>query len=469
MSTQLQQAIAAIKEGDNETGKRVLAQVVRADPHNEEAWLWLAQAVSESDRKRECYRRVLALNPNNDVAQRGLILLYEQPASPSRPQSTYPGQLSETPQQGVEAPQKKLDPLRVALTVLGLVALLLCGGFLAILLMPSPAETPSQLRTTGVMALAATETLTATPTPQYVLTLPQSIKNSEGWVFTINRIDFLRLIEGPRQRHKPENGIFLWIIGTVTNSTDKHGCIRGQQFVLRDGAKQYTMSNEVADSTHSVYGLDYPGFILGQCLDYDKTVDSFLIFDVPIESTDLWLKLDNAEAQIGPMSALTQATPIPVVTPKPKAIPLPAPTHTRVVPDTPSHSPTPVSMPGMNEWVYQDQAAVAITEVDRRSKIGTWEADSGFEFLSIAVTYANRGANGTIHCNPFNFRVMDSGGIIYDHEWVAQLEPQLKAVDLAPSATTAGWVTFQVPIGDNRLQVLWQSSLFASEVYIQLR
>jgi len=74
------------------------------------------------------------------------------------------------------------------------------------------------------------------------------------------------------------------------------------------------MSSEIAGAIHSVYGLDYPGFILGQCLDYDDTVDSFLIFDVPVQSTDLWLGLDGAETRLGLVSALVQATPLPFVT-----------------------------------------------------------------------------------------------------------------------------------------------------------
>ena len=39
MSNDLQQAIAAIKAGDKETGQQLLQQVINADPQNEAAWL----------------------------------------------------------------------------------------------------------------------------------------------------------------------------------------------------------------------------------------------------------------------------------------------------------------------------------------------------------------------------------------------------------------------------------------------
>ena len=42
MSDALQRAIAAIRSGDKETGQRLLAQVIRNDPHNENAWLWMS-------------------------------------------------------------------------------------------------------------------------------------------------------------------------------------------------------------------------------------------------------------------------------------------------------------------------------------------------------------------------------------------------------------------------------------------
>jgi len=68
----LMRAIAAIKHGDKETGKRLLAQILQADPRNEIAWLCMTQAVDDAAQRRECLGRVLSINPNNQAALRML-------------------------------------------------------------------------------------------------------------------------------------------------------------------------------------------------------------------------------------------------------------------------------------------------------------------------------------------------------------------------------------------------------------
>ena len=47
----IQQAITAIKAGDKATGKQLLIEIIKANPRNENAWLWMTQAVS-TDKER---------------------------------------------------------------------------------------------------------------------------------------------------------------------------------------------------------------------------------------------------------------------------------------------------------------------------------------------------------------------------------------------------------------------------------
>ncbi|MEW5959235.1 MAG: hypothetical protein AB1801_16010 [Chloroflexota bacterium] len=72
----LQQAIAAIKAGDKTAGKRILIdEVLRTNPRNENAWLWMTQ-VADADEDRINYlRHVLKINPNNETARRGVEVL----------------------------------------------------------------------------------------------------------------------------------------------------------------------------------------------------------------------------------------------------------------------------------------------------------------------------------------------------------------------------------------------------------
>jgi len=81
----LQSAITSIRSGDKETGQRLLAEVIRNDPHNESAWLWMSSVIDTDEHRRYCLERVLAINPQNQTAQRGLEALgQKEVAEPSR-------------------------------------------------------------------------------------------------------------------------------------------------------------------------------------------------------------------------------------------------------------------------------------------------------------------------------------------------------------------------------------------------
>ena len=74
-------AITAIRSGDKARGRTLLAQVLRIDPRNETAWLWMASVAETPERRRECLERALAINPNNEGAHRALKALSDPPPS----------------------------------------------------------------------------------------------------------------------------------------------------------------------------------------------------------------------------------------------------------------------------------------------------------------------------------------------------------------------------------------------------
>ncbi len=96
MNNALQQAIAAIKAGDKKSGYRLLADVIKADPRGrdaEMAWLWMTAVVATPQKKRQCLETVLLLNPQNEMAQKGLAQLsVSEPANP--PATAWEHQLS---------------------------------------------------------------------------------------------------------------------------------------------------------------------------------------------------------------------------------------------------------------------------------------------------------------------------------------------------------------------------------------
>ena len=68
----LKQGIAALNAGRKVEARNLLTQVVQQDDRNEMAWLWLSGAVDTDEDRRICLENVLAINPNNGVASRGL-------------------------------------------------------------------------------------------------------------------------------------------------------------------------------------------------------------------------------------------------------------------------------------------------------------------------------------------------------------------------------------------------------------
>lgn len=68
----LQAGIAAAKAKDVTTARRLLRQVVADDPDSEDGWLWLAAVCDSAAEGQAHLCRVLAINPGNKAAKKGL-------------------------------------------------------------------------------------------------------------------------------------------------------------------------------------------------------------------------------------------------------------------------------------------------------------------------------------------------------------------------------------------------------------
>ena len=53
----IESAVEAIQRGDLGHGRATLTWVLREDPANRLAWLWMACCVTEDEARQECYRR----------------------------------------------------------------------------------------------------------------------------------------------------------------------------------------------------------------------------------------------------------------------------------------------------------------------------------------------------------------------------------------------------------------------------
>ncbi len=80
----LKLAVASAKAGEIQMARDLLMRIVERDERNITAWLWLSEVSTNPDDRRICLENMLALDPNSQIARRGLELLDKQSAAPSR-------------------------------------------------------------------------------------------------------------------------------------------------------------------------------------------------------------------------------------------------------------------------------------------------------------------------------------------------------------------------------------------------
>mgnify|MGYP001821045601 FL=1 len=186
----LAQGITAARAGDKSTARQLLTQVIQDDPGSEAAWLWLSSVLDTPQGRAHCLRQVLALNPRNQTAQKGLAALEVAPPAPAIVAQAPPA----------EAPPARVTPVapvpaepasswrelvgrpgfwQVTLICLAVVASILVGFLLYAVLgealapeqeavavvLPSPTPWPR-----GTLRPTFTPTPTNTPTPTYTPT-----------------------------------------------------------------------------------------------------------------------------------------------------------------------------------------------------------------------------------------------------------------------------------------------------------
>lgn len=107
---QLERAITAIRRGESAQGRQILVSLLKANPKNELAWLWLVRAMPTDDQRINALEQCLKVNPNSDTARRALEQLRSKrtvgamPDSASRPitPEPLPGRPKSTPLPAVQ-------------------------------------------------------------------------------------------------------------------------------------------------------------------------------------------------------------------------------------------------------------------------------------------------------------------------------------------------------------------------------
>jgi len=109
----LKQADYNYQRGNRELAKKYLSDLLAAYPNEEAAWLLLAKVVEEKERKIECYKRAIKINPGNNETRIALTRI-----DSSNPTLPLNGRLSITPAQSSKPYKSTLRAILAGVVVL---------------------------------------------------------------------------------------------------------------------------------------------------------------------------------------------------------------------------------------------------------------------------------------------------------------------------------------------------------------
>lgn len=98
----LKDAIALIKVGEPESARKILIQILRENPHNETAWIWMAETMTDLNQRIAVLEQCLKNNPQSELARRALAAIHQRQIV-SKPLPPLPDE----PVKPVEAPPRR--------------------------------------------------------------------------------------------------------------------------------------------------------------------------------------------------------------------------------------------------------------------------------------------------------------------------------------------------------------------------
>jgi hypothetical protein len=127
----------------------------------------------------------------------------------------------------------------------------------------------------------------------------------------------------------------------------------------------------------------------------------------------------------------------------------------------PTRAPTPqptlrakVGVP----FTYLDGWKVTAVRWEEQPPTGStfFTPTPGTRLVAVFVRFDN-GAVATGHFNPFDFKLQDATGVRRDQAFSSSRNDRLSSGELASGAFVSGSVVFEAPIGDKRLELIYQT------------
>jgi len=165
----LKLAIALCKAGEKPKADLLLRHILRGDPHNETAWLWLADAQLDETARLRMLRSFLRANPQSPVARMAVEGMAAQGKAPRPKAQKAPAAKAAAPKPVPQAPRSGLNGMVLLYGLIGIVLVAMLALVLAWLLRggqfsAAAAPTPSAAATESLPQ--ATREPRPMPTPQ---------------------------------------------------------------------------------------------------------------------------------------------------------------------------------------------------------------------------------------------------------------------------------------------------------------
>jgi hypothetical protein len=149
---------------------------------------------------------------------------------------------------------------------------------------PAPTSTPAPLLTpTRPSAPSPTRVPTAGPTAAPLTGQPLSKYSTAlsgqaaaaGGIFTLRRAEFWPDLGAS----KPQNGLYLVLVGELSSPGNQLDCSRADEFVLTLDGQTYQTSSALMDSFKPKYQWNFPGSFVGYCI--SNPAPTFVAYDTP--------------------------------------------------------------------------------------------------------------------------------------------------------------------------------------------
>lgn len=100
LDAQFRQAVAEYKAGNKDAARGLLMDIVDQDEQHEQAWLYLSAVVGSLEEQQICLENVLAVNPDNARAKKGLAKVQQQLAARDESGDSHSASVSSAFEQG---------------------------------------------------------------------------------------------------------------------------------------------------------------------------------------------------------------------------------------------------------------------------------------------------------------------------------------------------------------------------------